>query len=123
MIQDLLLLLVRIVVAVAFFASARNKFRDIEKFAAGNAVPVPAAYFVATAELLGAIGVFLGILAPLAAGGLMLLMLATMSLHIVKWHSPYWASAGGWEYDLLMFTLAGVITVFGAGAVSVDAVT
>ncbi|MEU6564873.1 DoxX family protein [Nocardia nova] len=78
------------------------------------------AYVVATAEMLGAIGVILGVLTPVAAGGIMLLMLATMALHIVEWHSPYWASSGGWEYDLMLFTLAGLIAFFGAGAVSAD---
>ncbi|WP_278262509.1 DoxX family protein [Nocardia sp. AG03] len=118
--ENLLLLLARIVVGIAFFASSRNKFRDMREFSTKNAVPLPAAYFVATAEMLGAIGVVLGILAPIAAAGVMLLMLATISLHILKWHSPYWASSGGWEYDLMLFTLAGTILVFGAGAVSVD---
>jgi putative oxidoreductase len=57
----------------------------------------------------------LGILPQLAALGLMLLMLGTMRLHIFRWKSPYWASKGGWEYDLMLFTLSAVILVHGAG--------
>nr|WP_272945184.1 DoxX family protein [Nocardia nova] len=67
-----------------------------------HSVPLPMAYVVAAAEMRGAIGVILGVLTPVAAGGIMLLMLATMALHIVEWHSPYWASSGGWEYDLFV---------------------
>jgi len=119
MAHDLLLLLIRLIVAVAFVVSSRNKFKDIKKFAKHNGVPVPVGYFVATAELCGALGLLSGILAGWAAAGLMLLMLSTMSLHIFKWHSSYWASDGGWEYDLMLFTLCAVIVVYGAGAVAV----
>ncbi len=119
-VPDILLLLVRVIIGVAFAGSARKKFTDIPKFAGANGLPVPVAYCVATAELLGATGVLLGVLTPLPAICLMLLMIATTSIHIFKWHSPYWASEGGWEYDLILFTLAGVLAIFGAGAFSFD---
>ncbi|MFC6013065.1 DoxX family protein [Nocardia lasii] len=114
------LLLVRVIIAASFFTSSRNKFKNMPKFATDNGVPLPLAYFLATAELLGAVGVILGVLTPLPALGLMLLMICTMSMHILKWHSPYWAASGGWEYDLMLFTLAGVLVLFGAGQISVD---
>ncbi|MFF2088275.1 DoxX family protein [Nocardia sp. NPDC058176] len=119
--HDLLLLLVRIVVGAAFVAGARTAFTDTRKFATRNSLPLPLAYFVGTAELLGGIGVLLGLLSPLPAAGLMLLMLGTMSIHIFRWRSPYWASEGGWEYDLMLFTLSGVIVCFGPGDLSLDA--
>ena len=56
-----------------------------------------------------------GVLAQWAGVGLVLLMLSTISLHLFKWHSPYWAAKRGWEYDLIMLTLASVIAVFGPG--------
>ncbi|WP_336087321.1 DoxX family protein [Nocardia sp. SSK8] len=118
--EDVVLLLVRILVSVAFFASSRNKFGNMRTFAAENGVPLPVAYAVAVAEMCGAIGLFFGIVAPAAAVGVMALMVATISLHILKWHSPYWADKGGWEYDAMLFALAGVVAVFGAGTVSVD---
>ncbi|MGW5456018.1 DoxX family protein [Nocardia sp. NPDC003979] len=119
--QDLVLLLARILVSVSFFVSSRKKFRDMRKFAAGNGVPIPVAYIVAVAEMCGAIGLFFGILAPAAAVGAMLLMAGTTTMHTVKWHSPYWASEGGWEYDMMLLALAGTVAVFGAGSISVDA--
>ncbi len=113
-----LLLLIRLVVGLTFFVSSRKKFKNIKKFARENSVSVPVGYFVATAEFAGALGLVFGVLPQLAALGLMLLMISTMSLHIFKWHSPYWASRGGWEYDLMLFALCGVIVLFGAGAYS-----
>lgn len=118
--HDLLLLLIRLIVGAAFLGGARTAFANMPKFASRNGLPLPVAYFVGTAELLGAIGVLLGLLAPLPAAGLMLLMLGTISVHIFRWRSPYWASEGGWEYDLMLFALSGVIACFGAGALSLD---
>lgn len=112
---DITLALIRLVVGVAFLVSARNKFRDIPKFAKNHDLPVPAGYFVASAELAGALGLFTGVLAAWAAAGLALLMVSTMSLHIFKWRSSYWASDGGWEYDLMLFTLCLVIVLWGPG--------
>ena len=115
LIQSLVLLLVRVLLAVTFFAEARHKFKDIKGFAKQDGVPVPVAWFVAIAELCAALGMLSGVLAQWAGIGLVLLMCGTICLHIFKWHSPYWANKRGWEYDLLMLTLAAIIAVFGAG--------
>lgn len=119
LIQSLVLLLVRIVLAITFFAEARVKFKDIKAFSKNDGVPIWAAYFIATAEFCAALGMLSGILAQWAGVGLVVLMCGTISLHIFKWHSPYWASKRGWEYDLLMLTLAAVIAVFGAGQLAI----
>lgn len=114
--HDVVLLLVRIMLAVVFGFAARNKLRDIKKFAKNDGLPVPVAYLVAGAEAAAALGMLTGVLAQWAGVGLMLLMLSTIYLHTVKWKSPYWASKGGWEYDALMFILAAIVVVFGPGA-------
>lgn len=115
MIQSVVLLLVRILLAITFFAEARHKFKDIKAFAKQDGLPVPAAIFVAAAELCAAVGMLSGVLAQWAGVGLVLLMLGTTCLHIFKWHSPYWANKRGWEYDVLMLALAAVIVAFGPG--------
>lgn len=112
---DLSALLIRLVVGIAFMVSSKNKSRNIKKFAKNNGLPVAVAMFVMIAEMAGALGLITGVLSQYAALGLMLLMLATMRLHIFKWKSPYWASSGGWEYDLMLFSLASAIVVHGAG--------
>ena len=118
--QSLILLLVRIILAIAFFTEARIKFKDMKAFSKNDSVPLPAAYFIATAELCAALGMLSGVLAQWAGVGLVLLMCGTICLHVFKWHSPYRANKGGWEYDLLMLTLAATIAGFGAGQFALE---
>lgn len=115
--SSLVLLLVRLVLTVTFTYEAQFKLRDIRGFAKNDGLPVAVALFVAIAEACAALSMLSGVLAQWAGLGLILLMIATICLHIFKWHSPYWANKKGWEYDLLMLTLAAVVLVFGAGAV------
>lgn len=114
-VMSLVLLLIRVLLSITFFAEARYKLKDIKDFAKRDGLPVPLAYTVAGAELLAAASMLSGILSEWAGVGIMLLMIATTSMHIFRWQSPYWASKRGWEYDVLMFTLAAVIAVFGVG--------
>lgn len=109
------LFLVRIILSVTFFNESWVKFKDIKKFSKNDGVPLPVAYFVATAELCAVLGMLSGVLAQWAGVGLVLLMLSTLSLQIFRWHSPYWAAKRGWEYDLIMLTLAAIIAVYGPG--------
>lgn len=118
-VQGIVLLLVRVILAITFFTEARTKLRDIKKFARNDGVPVWVGYGVAFAELAAALAMLTGVLAQWAGIGLVLLMCITIGMHLFKWHSPYWASKHGWEYDLLMLTLAGVIVVFGAGSFAI----
>lgn len=114
-ISDVSLLLIRLIIATTFFAEFRTKARNLRKFARSDGLPMPVAGFVMTAELAAALGMLSGVLAQWAAAGLMLLMTSSMSIHIFKWHSPYWASKGGWEYDLMLFAMASVIFIHGPG--------
>lgn len=114
-IQSVVLFAVRVVLAITFFAEARVKFKDIQAFSKNDGVPVPVACIIAVAELCAALGMLTGVLAQWAGVGIMLLMFGTISFHIFKWHSPYWANKRGWEYDLLMLVLAAIIAAFGAG--------
>ena len=117
--QNIVLLIVRIILAITFFYEARFKFRDIKGFAKNDGVPLPVAYLVATAELLAAISMLTGFLAQWAGVGLVVLMLCTIGMQIFRWHSPYWANKKGWEYDLIMLVLSAVIVVFGPGVIAV----
>jgi putative oxidoreductase len=113
--MSLLLLLVRVVLAVAFLGSCYSKSKNIAEFAKQNGLTVPVAYGVAIYEGVMGAALLIGMLAQFAALGIMLLMLNTIALHTLRWKSAYWATSGGWEYDLILFTLAAVIFVFGAG--------
>lgn len=116
---SLVLLLVRAMLAVAFAREALLKLKDVPKFARSDGLPVPVAWGVALAEAAAALSFATGVLAVWAGIGVVLLMLATTALHVFKWHSKYWAQKGGPEYDLLLLSLAAVIAVFGAGALSI----
>lgn len=118
-IVSVVLLLVRVILTVTFAYEARYKLKDIKGFAKNDGMPVPIAYFVAFAELAAALSMITGVLAQWAGLGLVLLMIGTICLHVFKWHSPYWASKKGWEYDLLMLAFAAIIVAFGPGTLTV----
>lgn len=113
---DIVLFLVRALLAFVFLYEARHKLRDIKDFAKKDNLALPLAYFVAIAEGAAGISMLTGVMAQWAGVGLVLLMLLTIRLHVFKWHSPYWAAKRGWEYDLILLVLAAVIVAFGAGS-------
>lgn len=113
---DIILLLVRVLLAFVFLYEARHKLKDIKDFAKKDQLPLWLAYFVAIAEGAAGISMLTGTMAQWAGIGLVLLMLVTIRLHIFKWHSPYWAAKRGWEYDLMLLVFSAVIVVFGAGS-------
>jgi len=115
---DLPLLLMRLVVGFVFVVAARNKLKDIAAFAEHNGLPVPVARALTVAEAAGAIGLILGVLTQLSALVIALTMVGSMSFHIFKWKSPYWAASGGWEYDLMIFSMAAVILTTGGGDIA-----
>jgi putative oxidoreductase len=115
---DIPLLLMRVVVGLVFVVAARNKLKDVAEFAKGNGLPVPIAWLSIFAEIAGGVGIALGILPQVAALIIMGLMSGSMYFHIVKWKSKYWAASGGWEYDLMLFTMASVILVTGGGDIA-----
>jgi putative oxidoreductase len=115
---DLPLLLMRLVVGLVFVVAARNKLKDVAAFAKGNDLPIPVAWLTMFAEFTAGVGIGLGVLTQVAALIIMGLMAGSMFFHIVKWKSKYWAASGGWEYDLMLFTMASVILVTGGGDIA-----
>lgn len=111
------LLLVRLVVAIVFFVAVRNKLKDVPAFAEHNGLSVPIAWGLITAELAGAVGFALGMFTQVAALVIMGTMLGSMTFHIFRWKSPYWAASGGWEYDLMIFAMAAVVFTVGGGGI------
>lgn len=117
--QDIGLLAMRLLVGFVFITAGGNKSQGIRAFADKNGLPVPIAYALAATELLAGFAIALGILTQLAALAIMGIMTGSMSFHIFKWKSPYWASEGGWEYDLMLFVMASVILLTGGGDLAV----
>ena len=73
--------------------------------------------FLGTAELAGGLGVISGILAQLAAIGLILVMLGAIQKKIFTWHTGFWGKSGtdGWSYDTMLVIMNLVIVTTGGG--------
>ena len=69
-------------------------------------------------EFAGGALLALGLLTPLAAT----LLIATMTAAIITVHGPKgpWASDGGYEYNLVLATVAFALTAVGSGTLSLD---
>ena len=113
--QDIPLYILRLFVGLIFVNEARTKLKSIPKFAKSDGLPILVAWGLTFAELTGGLALIFGVLTQLAAVGLSLLMIGSMSFHIFKWKSPFWASKGGWEYDLMLFLMAMTIVFTGGG--------
>ena len=106
-------------VGCSFAYSGFGKFKKLRSFSTDQGLPLPIAFLVVSAEFFGGLGVALGVLTQIAALGLMFVMTGSMYHHIFKWKSPYWAASGGWEYDLMWFTMCMVIVTTGGGHIGI----
>jgi uncharacterized membrane protein YphA (DoxX/SURF4 family) len=82
--SDISLLILRLVVGFAFVVAARNKSRDIRKFAKNNGLPLTLAQLVMIIEMFAGAALLLGIYPQLAALTIMVLMTGTIRLHILN---------------------------------------
>ena len=73
--------------------------------------------FLGAAEVAGSLGVIFGVLTQLAAGGLILLMLAAIQKKIFVWRTGFWGKSGtnGWSYDTMLVVMNLVILTTGGG--------
>jgi putative oxidoreductase len=79
---------------------------------------VPWAWTSALAELLGGLGLAVGLLTPLpslAIAGSMLVAIA-----LVHWPKGFWSTKGGYEFNLAILASVATIALTGAGAYSLD---
>ena len=80
----------------------------------------PSAWAVVTglAETLGGLGLALGLLTPIAAA----VLIGTMLTAIIKVHGKngLWNNNGGFEYNLVLLTVAAAIGLAGPGAYALD---
>lgn len=97
--------------------------RSIESFGQIG-IPVPLAGLAISAELLGGIGLMLGLLARISALGVAINMLvAAFLVHFRYGFFMNWSgtkNGEGFEYHLLAVVIAAALMVRGAGACSLD---
>lgn len=113
---DLALLLLRLMVAVIFGDSGFNHLKDPEGRSKEIGMSKSFTIFLGAAELLGALGVALGVFTQLAAAGLSLLMLGAIQKKMFVWHTGFWGkNNNGWYYDLTLVIMNLVIIATNGG--------
>jgi putative oxidoreductase len=113
---DLGFLLLRLMIAVVFGSSGWNHLRDPQGRSKSIGMSKGFTLFLGAAELAGSVGLAFGVLARLAAAGLILLMLGAIQKKIFVWHSGFWGKDGyGWHYDLMMIVMCLVVLFTGGG--------
>jgi len=113
---DVGLLLLRLMVATVFFSSGLSHLRDPAARSQSIGASTGFTVFLGSAEVLGSIGVALGILTQLAAIGLILIMLGAIQKKVFVWRTGFWGGrAYGWHYDLMLLVMNLVILLTGGG--------
>src|SRR5438128_11505348 len=113
---DVGLLLLRLMVAVVFFDSGWNHLRNPAERSKSIGASTGFTVFLGTAEVLGSVGLALGVLTQLAAIGLILIMLGAIQKKVFVWKIGFWGGrAYDWHYDLMLLVMNLVILTTGGG--------
>jgi putative oxidoreductase len=125
---NLALLVARIAVGIVFFAHGGQKvfgwFGGKGLAATVDAMtkmgmPTVVPYLVAFGELAAGLGLIVGLLTRIAAGGMFIEMLGAVL--IVHWRNGFFAENRGFEYPLTLCLVCLALMFTGAGAYSLDA--
>jgi putative oxidoreductase len=114
---DIALLLLRLMVGSVFITSGCKHLKDPATRSKDIGMSKSATIFLGAAELAGGLGVVSGVLAQLAAIGLILVMLGAIQKKIFTWHTGFWGKSGtnGWSYDTMLVVMNLVIVATGGG--------
>lgn len=117
---DIALLLLRVMVGIVFLTSGYKHLKDPATRSKDIGMSKSFTIFLGAAESAGSLGVILGVLAQLAAIGLILVMLGAIQKKIFTWHTGFWGKSGtdGWSYDTMMVVMNLVIVTTGGGNLS-----
>src|ERR1700692_3112588 len=114
---DIALLLLRLMVGIVFTPSGYKHLKDPATRSKDIGMSKSVTIFLGAAELAGGLGVISGVLAQLAAIGLILVMLGAIQKKIFTWHTGFWGKSGtnGWSYDTMLVVMNLVIVTTGGG--------
>lgn len=132
--EDWTLTVVRLVLGIIFFAHGAQLTLgwfggygfagSMHFFTHGMGIPAPLAFLAIMAELLGGIGLIVGLLSRIAVLGIavdMLVAIFTVHIHVGFFMNWFGSQKGeGYEYHLLALSLCLILFVKGAGAASLD---
>src|ERR1700719_2788698 len=114
---DIALLLLRLMVGIVFITSGYKHLKDPATRSKDIGMSKSFTIFLGTAELAGGLGVISGVLAQLAAIGLILVTLGAIQKKIFTWQTGFWGKSGtnGWSYDTMLVAINLVIVTTGGG--------
>jgi putative oxidoreductase len=114
---DIALLLLRLMVGIVFITSGYKHLKDPATRSKDIGMSKSFTMFLGAAELAGGLGVISGVLAQLAAIGLILVMLGAIQKKIFTWHTGFWGKSGtnGWSYEIMLVVMNLVIVTTGGG--------
>ena len=114
---DIALLLLRLMLGIVFITSGYKHLKDPAARSKDIGMSKSFTIFLGAAELAGGLGVISGVLAQLAAIGLILLMLGAIQKKMFTWRTGFWGKSGtnGWSYDTMLVVMNLVIVTTGGG--------
>ena len=114
---DIALLLLRLMVGIVFITSGYKHLKDPATRSKDIGMSKSFTVFLGAAELAGGLGVISGVLAQLAAIGLILLMLGAIQKKMFTWQTGFWGKSGtnGWSYDTMLVVMNLVVVTTGGG--------
>jgi putative oxidoreductase len=118
--NNVALLLLRAMVGMVFLTSGYKHLKDPEARSKDIGMSKRFTVFLGAAESAGGLGVITGVLAQLAAMGLILVMLGAIQRKIFTWHTGFWGKSGtnGWSYDTMLVVMNLVIVTTGGGSLT-----
>lgn len=117
--SNLGLLVLRIVIALIFVIHSLPKLKQPGMMAKGLGMPASAVTLLGLVELVGGVGVGIGLFPRLCAIVLSVVMLGAMYYKIMVWKVPFSAhDKTGWEFDLLILAANIIIITAGSGTIS-----
>ena len=113
---DFGILLLRLMVGVVFITSGWHHLKDPEARSKSIGLSKNLTILVGAGEVLGSLGLMLGVLTQLAAFGLVLIMLGAIYKKIFVWRTGFWGEKTyGWHYDLMLLVMNLVIIFTNGG--------
>ena len=115
--QDLALLLLRLMVAIIFISSGWAHISHAAERAKSIEMSKGFTLYLGMVELAGGMGLIFGVLTKIAALGLVLIMLGAIYKKIAVWHTGFWGEkSSGWHYELMLIIMNFVIITTDGGA-------
>jgi putative oxidoreductase len=107
-------------VGLVFITSGWGHLRDPHGRSKSIGMTKGFTIFLGAVEFAGGLGVIFGVLAQVAAIGLISIMIGAIQKKIFVWHTGFWGKSGtdGWSYDTILIVMSLVIVTTGGGNLS-----